>query len=404
MKHILFMLDYYLPDASANGICVSKLVREFCDRGIRVSILCYENEKAEVDPAAPIRMYTVKRPDRTNAYSYYLKWILPARYPVTAHKQVTEDLYTTAKAIVQKEEVDTIVCVHLPIETIIAGTMLKQAFPYVTMVAYMLDSLSGGFLPRLLPRNFCRKRKIRWENRLLADYDQIVLMESSRQHHKVCSQNEDWYPKARFLDIPALCHVERQPTTSADETITMCFVGTMAEGVRTPYAFLSTVARIPDVNIKIIFAGQNGCHALESYVENAENISVEHVGMVPYEQAQQLLCRADFLINLGNTSACMVPSKIFEYMSYGKPILSTYRMDDDSSLPYLRKYPASFLMDERNSNDAEEATRLREFILHNRKTAIPYESVADQLYANTPGAFYELLCQQEKGDFNEEVE
>ena len=32
------------------------------------------------------------------------------------------------------------------------------------------------------------------------------------------------------------------------------------------------------------------------------------------------------------------------------------------------------------------------------------ESVADQLYANTPGAFYELLCQQEKGDFNEEVE
>ena len=48
MKHVMFMLDYYLPNASANGICIDKIVQEFVERGIDVSIVCFKDSSREL--------------------------------------------------------------------------------------------------------------------------------------------------------------------------------------------------------------------------------------------------------------------------------------------------------------------------------------------------------------------
>ena len=58
---------------------------------------------------------------------------------------------------------------------------------------------------------------------------------------------------------------------------------------------------------------------------------------------------AEVLINFGNYNLNMIPSKIFEYFSFGKKIIHFYKDDNDTCIPYLKKYPYSLLIDERDT-------------------------------------------------------
>ena len=88
---------------------------------------------------------------------------------------------------------ESVICTFFPVETLIVGNLLKDKFPNVNFVAYMLDSLSGGFLPRLLPSWFTRYKKLIYEKYLFKKFDKIVLMEASRTHHQKYNLKDEWY-------------------------------------------------------------------------------------------------------------------------------------------------------------------------------------------------------------------
>lgn len=67
-------------------------------------------------------------------------------------------------------------------------------------------------------------------------------------------------------------------------------------------------------------------------------------GFIPHEDSLEKIDSASFLLSIGNTNSDMIPSKIFEYMSTGKPIIHFYDNDYDSSLPYLKNYPLALLV------------------------------------------------------------
>ena len=58
------------------------------------------------------------------------------------------------------------------------------------------------------------------------------------------------------------------------------------------------------------------------------------------------LTEADFLLNIGNDMEYMLPSKIFEYMSYDKPILSSVKCEKDLSINYLKTYQKAHIFNE----------------------------------------------------------
>ena len=59
------------------------------------------------------------------------------------------------------------------------------------------------------------------------------------------------------------------------------------------------------------------------------------MGRVSHTVAIQYMSEADFLLNIGNSISSMVPSKIFEYISTGKPIISIYSNINDSSQYFI---------------------------------------------------------------------
>lgn len=403
MKSVLFLLDYYLPNASANGICASKVIQKFLEEGIQVSVVCYRGESICRMGGATEEVYSIAShlPKRKGSHKvfYYLKWLFAKKRLPYENKRIGEELFGLAENIVAKNAVDTVVCIHLPIETLLVGKRLKDKYSHLNVVAYMLDSLSGGFLPRWLPAAFCRRKKINWENKNLNRFDKVILMESSRPHHEKYSKSVNWYKEnSVFLDVPALVASSRTSGKKNErEEIVVCFLGTMAPGVRSPYAFLDILFNIVDLKMKVLFIGKNSCD-VSKYITRSGNIHVDAKGELPYAMAQEYLDEADFLLNLGNVNPNLVPSKIFEYMAYGKPIISTYTCENDSSLQYLRKYPAVHLVDEKEKDRTALAERLETFIKAHRNANISTASIEQYFYKNTPMALYDFLIGGEKNE------
>ena len=72
-------------------------------------------------------------------------------------------------------------------------------------------------------------------------------------------------------------------------------------------------------------------------VQKKENVSWYH--NLPLAECLGIMCHADILINLGNKSTNQTPSKVFDYIGTGNPIVNFHSLPDDTSKFYLEKYP-----------------------------------------------------------------
>ena len=86
----------------------------------------------------------------------------------------------------------------------------------------------------------------------------------------------------------------------------------------------------------------------------------------------------------------MVPSKVFEYLSFGKPILSTYYVDNEASQKYVEKYPLGICLYQRQSVDLNVATFERK-ISQVMGKHIDFIEIKRLFPGNTPDVFKELI-------------
>lgn len=272
----------------------------------------------------------------------------------------------------------------------IASLKLKEKYTNISFYAYMLDSLSGGIIPRFLPEKFLRWKRICWEDRLMTCYKKIILMESSQYHHKKVSVNKEWYNRATYLNIPLFdCPSAYNHKNELPESVHIAFLGTMGEGIRTPYEFLNILSYIKNLNITVSFTGINRCRRKISD-KIGDNIDITINEPVSHKDATRIIDQADIVLNLGNENPYLVPSKIFEYMSHGKPIISTYSIDDDVCISHLMNYPLALLVDVRKPPE-DEAQKIIDFINNRLNCDIDFNGLEEKFYTCTPKAFRETL-------------
>jgi len=334
--------------------------------------------------------------------SVYLRWLVPfSRRPAAAVRSREEAIYRSACRIIEDHGIDTVVCVHLPSETLLAGCRIKERYPQVCVCAYQLDTLSGGNLPRFLPQGYARERRIAWERQMFRSMDRVILMQSSRKHHLRYTPHEAWRNKAVYADVPLFV-----PSANAtvcrhrqDGEVRISFAGTLSEGLRTPYHILEVLNRVKKYSVHVIFAGANDCRR-KNY-EIYSSLKVTELGLVEHEQALNLLNNADVLLSIGAKNTALLSGKIFEYMALGKPILETFWDEEDVTLPYLAKYPLALELDERTSDLDGQAASVEAFLDRCLDSHMDVSRLCMLFRENTPAYFEELftapiLCKEDK--------
>lgn len=399
---ILYILGAYKPRASANGICSDNVLQELVAQGNDVTVIANRlYDCPEFSEENGLKIHRIKP-----KFSYWLSdWakvnnnalLMKAAAIINKLKLMamsfswpfvsplyTCRFYKKAVRLYKKERFDKVIAVYTPVDSLLAGYKLKKKFPEVRFFPYFLDSLSGGYGPKFFSKEKIIKRGLKIEKKVFPLAEKIIVMKSSEGHQ--LNYNEEFREKLCFLDIPTL---KKKPITrdKADRSdIKLLFVGTLLANVRNPDTLINAIEHIQNENIVYEFVGDVNCKEKFSGLINSLGNRLIFTDFVNYDKLEKKINEADILINIGNSVSTMVPSKIFEYMSYGKPIISTYDIEDEPSKQYLEKYPLALLLSGEASPE-ENAKKIESFINDNSGKTVDFEELTEMFYLNTPKAF-----------------
>ncbi len=418
MAKYLFLQGMYYPRSSANGVCCKNIVDELIHQGH--SVTCIVNNditrpvEEYIDGAHVLRVkprlhyriqewcyyHPSKRLNKLfNDFAYLINkvqlFIMSAFWPRIS-PMYTFRFYRKAVNVYKKERFDAVIAVYTPIDTLYAGYMLKRKFPAIKFIPYYLDALAGGWGPSLWLKENIDKRTRKLEYKIDKLANIVVSMESAKEYHiNRPLFSEDRINISRvYLDVPTfVSHVKvprlRQKTNKS--TITIMYSGSIHFPDRDPRPLLKhfvTISKKADV--ELLFIGKNDCQSIFNEYINASNGKIKCIGQFSHLEAIAKLSEADILVNIGNSNPNTVPSKIFEYIQLRKPIISTYVIENEPSIPYLKKYGNYFLLDERPEVDFEKINQeLFAFIMHPPKCE--EKDFSKIFYLNTPQAFTDIL-------------
>lgn len=391
-----------LQSLSANGLCAKAVIDELTKRGHDVVWVC--NREVSDSSDLPSVYYVRIKPrcidillarfegnrmatkiaiavNRVGMLRALRSWpLISKRYSKRVSRAVAAASLNA----------DVVIGTYTQIDAIIASHEAKKSNPRLRFIAWYLDSLTGGHGPRFLDAEEIEQRGKRWNRQLLENADAVVAMESSRRFHEEHCCDEPWFDKLRFLDLPLLDINETLGlplNAEPSKTKIIVYAGTLPEGIRSPEFFINVLSFIPDESIRVLFVGDETNRTLIE--ARAKDGRIEMRGRVPHKEASRLLASADFLLTLGNRLANMTPSKIFEYMALRKPIIATYPIDSEPSLPYLERYGDALMLDERG--DPSTAAAQLVGYLDADHEPISFDELKTRFWNNTPSAFCDLV-------------
>lgn len=405
MKKILFLLGMYYPNYSANGLCTKNVVDELVKDGCDVTCICNssgKNNKNENIDGANLYYIKPRLHQAINMKSdpfenpkikkicqkvaillsktqlFFMAEFWPLISPLYAWA-----FYAKARELYKTEKFDMIVAVYTPFESLLAGYLLKRKYPEIKYVPYYLDALAGGWGPSFFTKKRIEKNTRRWEKKIDEVADYVISMHSSENYHienPICS-----IEKRIYLDVPVM----KKQYICNNEKAYAFYAGGLnysGRGVEELLEIFSIVCS--KIEMKLLLAGPCKNPQIFDRYRKMTNGRIEYLGTLSHEDVISLEKEAKYLVNLGSNNPYTIPSKIFEYMRFGKTIISTYRREDEPSIEYLDKYKNVIYIDERLPFEQSASKLLEELQTSKAKENIDLEKV---FYANTPMAFAKTI-------------
>jgi len=409
MQKVLFLIT---EKESANGICVNSITNELINYGCEV--FCITNrelgEKEQFEKGGikyltvkPRECYKLQKKVESISKGFKRKFYKCAfvllnnlkniisipKWPLLSNSYQNR-IYKSALKVCREKGIDTIVAVYSQIDTLISASKVKIKIPQIKYVAYMLDSLAGGYGPKVFSKKWVQHRGLKWEQKVFYNVDKIIMMKSAQEFYQD-RKHLVYFNKIVFLDLPLFIPRERT-FQEQGKIINFLYVGTIPVHIRNPKYFINCFMRIMDDNIRFKIIGTSTC---EDYLKDCEKKDgrIQVLPFISHDDIVKEIEKANFLINLGNNNKSMTPSKIFEYMSYGKPIISTAPIEDEPSIKYLEKYPLSCVIYE-NEDIETNINKLKNFIYYKISERVDAFNLLNDFYLNTPKAFIECLSNE----------
>lgn len=404
---LLFLLGYYGPDSDASGNIVHTLATELAKNGDTVDVLCqgYENKPAE-RICESVTVYTVKnafwarffdwgRQTRGVTRLAYLggtllrKCLLALRiwrYP-NSETGVTRRMVERYEKELSQNTYEAVVAFFRPYACLEAGMRIAERgkMPYVP---YFLDLAEAQGRPGFMPLWLYQRLMGRAEKKVFSACTFGVMPVTARKKRK--DLYEAYGEKLLYLEFPSFSIKKRERPTVQEKKekgdLVFCFAGTLDRNFRDPLPLLDVLnalsQRWKGGRVILRVFGGGDCGELLRHYNGGENFVIEPGGRVSRQEIERQYEQADVLVNITNTFASLVPSKIFELFATGKPILNLCAHGDDGSQVYFDRYPVVFCA--QGVEPEREGEKLEAFIKKEKGKRIS-EDLLETLYGeNTP--------------------
>lgn len=204
----------------------------------------------------------------------------------------------------------------------------------------------------------------------------VFMLDGIMQENVQNSYFPLYQKKTKMIVLPLLknnCVLHNE----VSKRVILTFAGAFYSAIRRPDEMLQILASLPKSYIVQLLG--NGCRGViqEKSVLFKECKLIDR-GMVNHKECLESIRNSNILINVGNKVTNQLPSKVFEYISFGKPIINIYYNENDLGLKYFRKYPLCFNISANNYDDKDIKALVR-FCEENKNKSLTYDQATVNL-------------------------
>ena len=371
----LFLLDDIPPCKSANGICAEKIMqRMILDYKARVSCLCFQKEnKDNVELEKDYQVYQIKRKMAERITCYCRKHSSPFKrillfafrslfflyrkllifwWPVDSLSAAVR-FYMKSKRLIEEQGITHIIAISFPGETMLAAKWLKRKYKEkIKIILYPLDiTICGRASSKGIERYLTGFGGRRFFKSVCKDADSILVLENV--YKLFCSSiDKSYHQKFLSCGIPMIQnHADGILSKSNHDILHIVYAGSLLYELRNPIFLLDLFENQTD-GYSLFFDFYGTIDEKLKVVMNKryQKITIIQHDWIDESELNDVLWKADFLLNIGNTETHLIPSKLFKYMSMGKPIIHLAFCEEDPCLPYLEKYGKSVVINPHKHN------------------------------------------------------
>ncbi len=404
--HIVFIVGSYYPNYSAVGKCAGNVADEL-SKYHKITVICSKNDlnqnKEEVfNNQRILRIMTkekeirFKLEDRIKKLTglqrsvyelsyklYKLSRILKTMISKTSIRKDLVHNYTKALNNIG-EPIDAIIPVCMPFESIVSAVQYRLNFnKKVKVIPYLFDQfVDNDNLHRFkINKKIKRKNHIKLECELFKSSEAILSMHSLSTHFK---NDLPEISNIYYVEHPLIVKQPLDNVKYSNEKIKISYLGSLLKGYVTPNYLLELYKKtnIEKTILSFCIIG-NCCEIINVHSKLFPN-NIINYGSVDKETASKEIGNSDVLISIAEKKGVQMSSKIFDYISYGKPIVHFYTVENDVNLKILRKYPNVLCLRQEETLLDQNARSFEKFCENNYNKEISFEEVAEIFKDATP--------------------
>lgn len=231
------------------------------------------------------------------------------------------------------------------------------------------------------------EERIREELDCMSKMDGIFCTPQMYMEYKKDSRFSTWLYKIFPVELPLIVfpNDELYPPVLNHTKINLVYAGQFYNTIRSPEYMLHLLLDLPS-NVCLNIVGNVGRRIkLRVAVCPKLRHRISFIGYCSKSRLHSIYQEADALINIGNSVSNQVPSKLFEYMSEGKPIVNFSKNKECLSAKYLDKYPLYLQLNEFESlRDSRNKFVLFLHEILSNKEQIPFRKIEEDYTELTP--------------------
>ncbi len=319
-----------------------------------------------------------------NFYYKFLRKLLHKECPAWEMKCKNTIGFPKINQYIKDQEYDAIISMSYPFECHHLGYKLKKENPEIKWYAYYLDPYFSNHGMADI-KDEC----LALEDEVLSLCDGMFLTPILYREFEE-SILKKYIERCYVCEFPNLVDFREKTGNGVvnfdDAYINCVFTGHMYNKIRNP-KFLFDLLLKADKKIRFYIVGgfygelESG---MKAHYVAALGDRLQITGSVDLQEALAVMNDADILVNIGNLIPNQLPSKIFDYMSTGKPIVNICKLRECPSLAYMEKYPLCLNVFEPEGLSDAVVQEFEKFCTEAKGKQIPFAQIREQFITSSP--------------------
>ena len=374
-KSLLVLMDSYYPDSRATSYIMRRILESLRNR-YKIYIYCLEllNRENENNRPKEHNGIKIEYANFVNTKSLLKRICIKVKSTIVERKYKRKfgtfyNYYKLSvymkqiKKFIKANKINKVISVASPADIHICAAMLISSCKEITWFPVSFD-------PHAYDYRYSKSMRVKFEKEEKIVYKKAKRIFFLRQFEKDYGSS-DFKEKISYFDLPLFLNnnnnvVQVVNDRSESKMLKIVYTGSMYKNIRNPEYAFETLSSLKDIDFRLYviggFSGWN--NELNGYLEKWKiqfGNKIVFIDRMSREEIARFFVQGDFFINIGNTTHNQCPSKVFDYIAYGKPIIHFKKIENCSSMHYLKSYPLVCIVDE-NEDMSKSASRIRDFI------------------------------------------